>query len=130
MARAYVYPSCAVLSSFRARRLSRAGTRDPATIAALQASIGQAANFPLRPDAFQVLHHAVQGELLQVMPAYWSRPDHLAALQRGFVAIAPGLLFLVCCGLRCIVRADGGRRTRALLAAMPVRRRCARRRGG
>lgn len=96
--------------------VSRVGTRDPATIFALQSSIGQRADFPLRLDAFQVLHHAVQGELLEVMPAYWRSPDHLAALQRGFVAIAPGLLFLVYYGLRCILRREAGWRTRALLA--------------
>jgi hypothetical protein len=112
----YIHTALATFAGIAASSIiSHVGTRDSATISALHSSIGQLANFQLRTDGFEVLYHSVQDELLNVMPAHWRHEDRMVGLQRGFVAIAPGFLFLVYYGIRCIARWNTGWRTRALL---------------
>ena len=117
----YVHTALATLAGIEASSIiSRVGSRDSATISALQASIGRVANFSLRGDGFEALYRPVHDNLFTLMPGHWRQPDHMATLLRGFVGIAPGMLFLIYYGLRTIVRWNAGWRVKFLLSASYV----------
>jgi hypothetical protein len=82
------------------------GTRPPAVIQALQATIATHADFPLRGDAFEVLYKPFQQILLKQMPYHWSFAENRAYLIAGFFAISPSLAFLLFYGIRVMRRVD------------------------
>jgi hypothetical protein len=92
------------------------GTREPAVIGRLQASIARQANFPLREDAFGALYRPVRDNLLSLMPWHWSHPAARTYLVTGLVVALPGLAFLIYYGVRLTGRLALGRGARLALA--------------
>jgi hypothetical protein len=94
------------------------GTKSPARIHLLQASIQQFANFPLRGDGFEALYRPVRDNLMILMPWHWSNPANQRYLVTGLVVAFPGLAVLCTYALRLIARLALPRLLRALLAAL------------
>src|SRR5581483_1473688 len=80
------------------------GTKSPATIRALQASIQRRADFPLRGDAFEALYRPVRENILSLMPEHWRDPDSQRYLVTGLVVAFPAIAFLAYFGVRQIGR--------------------------
>ena len=78
------------------------GTRPRAFVDLLQKDIERSVDFPLRPDAFEVLFQSVMKNLLEVMPHYWSYAESQRVLLHGALATAPGLAYLIAYGIRLI----------------------------
>ena len=94
------------------------GTRSPARVMALRASIAERADFPLRGDGFEALYRPVRDNLLHLMPRHWSFQDNQRYLITGLVVSLPGLAALSVYGVRLIGRLALPRLTRAILRTL------------
>ncbi len=94
------------------------GTRSPARVMALRASIAETADFPLRGDGFEALYRPVRDNLLHLMPRHWSFEDNQRYLITGLVVSLPGLAALSVYGVRLIGRLALPRLTRAILTTL------------
>jgi hypothetical protein len=93
------------------------GTRSPARIQALAQSVAPRVDFPLRGDAFDVLHCSLAENLLRLMPYHWSQPGTIEALVRTTATAAPGILFLLAYGVHLLGAMVPDPRWRRLLVA-------------
>jgi len=93
------------------------GTRSPARIQALVQSVAPRVDFPLRGDAFDVLHRSLAENLLHLMPYHWSQPGTIDALVRTTLTAAPGILFLLAYGVHLLGAVVPDPRWRRLLVA-------------
>jgi len=94
------------------------GTRSPARIHALHASLARFTNFPLRGDGFEALYRPVRENLLELMPGFWKNPWNQRYLINGLLVSVPGLLVLSVYGVRLIRRLAQPRLARAILTAL------------
>jgi hypothetical protein len=93
------------------------GTRSPARINALVQSVAPRVDFPLRGDAFDVLHRSLAENLTHLMPYHWSQPGTIDALVRTTLTAAPGILFLIVYGVHVLGAMVSDPRWRRLLVA-------------
>jgi len=93
------------------------GTKSPAVINALQASVGQVANFPLRGDAFEALHRSVRDAIFTLMPWFWSQPENKTYLVLSTISAFPAIAFLVFYGVRLIGRLGLSKVPRTIMTA-------------
>jgi hypothetical protein len=94
------------------------GTKSPAQIHLLQASIQRLANFPLRGDGFEALYRPVRENLMNLMPLHWRYAINQRYLITGLVVSFPGLAVLSTYALRLIARLALPRAIRALLTTL------------
>jgi hypothetical protein len=93
------------------------GTRSPARVQALVQSVVPRVDFPLRGDAFDVLHRSLSENVLQLMPYHWSQPGTIDSLVRTTLTAAPGILFLLAYGVHLLWAVVPDPRWRRLLVA-------------
>ncbi|HET6149565.1 MAG TPA: hypothetical protein VFH68_18655 [Polyangia bacterium] len=94
------------------------GTRSPARIHALHASIARFTNFPLRGDGFEALYRPVRDNLLHLMPRHWSYESNQRYLINGWLASIPGLVVMSVYALRLVGRLAQPRLARVTLSAL------------
>jgi hypothetical protein len=78
------------------------GTKSPAVINALQASVAKVANFPLRGDGFEALYRPVRDNIFKLMPWFWSNPENQTYLVLSMLSAFPAIAFLIFYGVRLI----------------------------
>jgi hypothetical protein len=92
------------------------GTKSPDAINALQASVGQVANFRLRGDAFATLCRPASEAAFKMMPSFWRDPENQTYLVLSMISAFPAIAFVIFYGMRLIGRLDLSKLTRTILA--------------
>jgi hypothetical protein len=93
------------------------GTKSPAVINALQASVGKVANFPPRGDGFEALYRPVRDNIFKLMPWFWSNPENQTYLVLSMLSAFPAIAFLIFYGARLIGRLGLSKIARTVVTA-------------
>jgi len=91
------------------------GTRPVRVVKSMELSVAEQADFPLRPDALEVLRRSPGHMALRVMPSYYGRPGTATQFLKQALVALPGYAFLVYYGLQSVGRLGLSRRMALLL---------------
>jgi len=97
--------------------LSTWGTQDGPRVRALANFLQRHTDFPIRPDAVEVLTRSSAANMRAIVPQYWAQPWARQLAYINYIAVLPGLGLIVYYGVRSVRRIELPRALSWLLLA-------------